>query len=212
VSPIAETIATASALRQNWEIDGDVTVFEDDQEIIARFLRREAESARAIESWIARAASPFRRRLGSNWEDLLQEVTLEITRLLEQGSFRGEARLKTYIWRVTTHACLKQIRAQNKAQWLDLDSIVEKGGPPELSPLNKLLEKESVGLLLRVMERTTDECRGLWRLILAGLSYQEISRQMDASEGALRVKALRCRKRAVALRDELLAKKEKIMT
>jgi RNA polymerase sigma-70 factor (ECF subfamily) len=185
-------------------------VVEDDQEIIARFLRHEAEPARVIEGWIARAASPFRRRLGSNWEDLLQEVTLEIARLLEQKSFRGEARLKTYIWRVTTHACLKQIRVQNRAQWLDLDAIVEQGGPPEHSPLNKLLEKESVSLLLRVMEGATDECRGLWRLILAGLSYQEISRQMEASEGALRVKALRCRKRAVALRDELLAQKEKI--
>ncbi len=184
----------------------------EDQEIIERFLRREAESARVIEGWIARAASPFRRRLGSSWEDLLQEVSLEITRLLERGSFRGDARLKTYIWRVTTHACLKQLRAQTRAQWTELDAVAEQCLPPEHSPLNQLLQKESVTLLLRVMEQTPDECRGLWRMILDGLSYQEMSLRLGSSEGALRVKALRCRKRAVAVRDQLLSKKQETVT
>lgn len=186
-------------------------MFVEDQEIIARFLRREAESAKVIEGWIARAASPFRRRLGSGWEDLLQEVSLEITRLLERGSFRGEARLKTYVWRVTSHACLKQLRAQTRTQWAELDTLDEQCGPPEDSPLHQLLQKESVSLLLRVVEQTSDECREMWRMILDGLSYQEMSQRLGASEGALRVKALRCRKRAVALRDQLLSRKEEIL-
>src|SRR5262249_39698947 len=110
----ANAIASASALRQNPSTDGDVTVFTEDHEIIARFLRRETSAVKVIEDWIARAASSFRQRLGSHWEDLLQEVSLEITRLLERGSFRGESKLKTYIWRVTCHACLKQLRAQSR--------------------------------------------------------------------------------------------------
>lgn len=43
-------------------------------------------------------------------------------------------------------------------------------------------------------------------MILDGLSYQEMSLRLGSSEGALRVKALRCRKRAVAVRDQLLSK------
>jgi DNA-directed RNA polymerase specialized sigma24 family protein len=116
-------------------------VLVEDQEIIGRFLRRETTAVEVIEGWIARAASPFRQRLGSQWEDLLQEVSLEITRLLERGSFRGEASLKTYIWRVTGHACLKQLRAQTRVQWLEIEAVAEQCGPPEHSPLNQLLQK-----------------------------------------------------------------------
>jgi RNA polymerase sigma factor (sigma-70 family) len=187
-------------------------VFLEDQEIIERFLGRDVESAKIIEGWIARAASPFRRRLGSGWEDLLQEVSLEITRLLKGGSFRGEARLKTYVWRVTSHACLKQLRAQTKTQWTELETLDEQSGPTKDSPLHQLLRKESVKLLLRVVEQTSPECREMWRMILEGMSYQEMSLKLGASEGALRVKALRCRKRAVALRDQLLSGKEEVLT
>ena len=179
-----------------------------DQEIIARFLRRETEALQVIEGWVARAASPFRRRLGSQWEDLLQEVSLEITRLFERGSFRGEASLKTYVWRVTGHACLKQLRAQTRVQMLELETVAEQSGPPEHSPLHQLLQKESETLLLRVMQETSDECRDLWLMMLEGLSYQQMSQRLGASEGALRVKVLRCRKRAVAVREQLLGKKQ----
>lgn len=185
-------------------------MFVEDQEIIERFLRRETESAKVIEGWIARAASPFRRRLGSLWEDVLQEVSLEITRLLERGSFRGEARLKTYVWRVTSQACLKQLRAQTKTQWAELGTLEEQCGAPEESPLHQLPQKESVSLLLRVMEQASAECREMWRMILDGMSYQEMGLKLGASEGALRVKALRCRKRAVALRDQLLSWKQEV--
>src|SRR2546427_4812110 len=101
----------------------------EDQEIIARFLQREAEAVRVIEGWIVRAASSFRQRLAAQWEDTLQEVRLEVTRLLERGAFRGEASLKTYLWRVVNHACINQLRAQAKSQWMDLDSLAEQVGP-----------------------------------------------------------------------------------
>jgi RNA polymerase sigma factor (sigma-70 family) len=182
----------------------------EDQEIIARFLVRDSEAVRTIEGWIARAASPFRQRLASHWEDLRQEVALEVTRLLERGTFRGEASLKTYLWRVVNHACIKQLRAHNRVQWLEPDALLEQSAPPEHSPLHQLLEKESESLLLRVLEESSAECRSLWQMILDGLSYQEMSQQLGASEGALRVKVLRCRKRAAAVREQLLSKKQRI--
>ena len=80
-----------------------------DQDIMARFLRRESEAVKVIEGWIARAASPFRQRLAAQWEDVLQEVCLEVTRLFERGAFRGEASLKTYLcceaWPVRGRTC-----------------------------------------------------------------------------------------------------------
>jgi len=180
----------------------------EDQEIIARFLQRETAAVRVIEGWIAHAASPFRQRLALHWEDTLQESLLEVTRLLERGTFRGESSLKTYLWRVVNHACLRQLRAQQKTKCLDLDEVAEPSDRPENSPLEQLLQKESAHLLLRVLAEMPVECRDLWQMILNGLSYQEMSQQLGASEGTLRVKVLRCRKRAVTMRDQLLGQQQ----
>jgi hypothetical protein len=41
-------------------------------------------------------------------------------------------------------------------------------------------------------------------MIVAGLSYREMSLRMSVAEGTLRVRVLRCREKAVAVRQELL--------
>lgn len=179
-----------------------------DQDIITRFLRQESAAVAMIDGWIIRAASPFRQRLAAEWEDLLQEIRLEVIRLLEGGAFRGEASLKTYLWRVVNHACIDQLRTQARWHWMDLESLAELGGPPANSPLKQLLQKESEHLLLRVLAEMSPECRGLWRMILAGLSYQQMSQRLGTSEGALRVKVLRCRKKAVAVREQLMNERQ----
>ncbi|HET8647254.1 MAG TPA: sigma factor, partial [Vicinamibacteria bacterium] len=63
-----------------------------------------------MDKWIAGAAGPFRRRLAADWPDLLQEARMEVLRLLRQSSWRGESRLKTYVWRVVGHTCLDAMR------------------------------------------------------------------------------------------------------
>jgi RNA polymerase sigma factor (sigma-70 family) len=60
-----------------------------------------------------------------------------------------------------------------------------------------LLERDSTRRLLTALEVVPAECRELWRRILRGLSYGEISRELGVSEGTLRVRAHRCRKRAI---------------
>jgi DNA-directed RNA polymerase specialized sigma24 family protein len=64
--------------------------------------------------------------------------------------------------------------------------------------------REDRDLLMRVLERVSPDCRGMWRLILAGLSYREMSGRLNVAEGTLRVRVLRCREKASALREELL--------
>lgn len=175
----------------------------EDQELIARFLQKESAAVQLVQDWIARAAAPFRQRLAGQWEDARQEALLEVTRLFERGVFRGEASLKTYLWRVVNHVCLKQLRAQMKTHYVDLDSLAELSGPAEASPLQQLLHKETAWLILRVLAEMPPECRGLWQMILDGLNYEQMSQRLGASEGALRVKVLRCRRRAVELRRQL---------
>lgn len=176
----------------------------DDQEVVARFLRGETEAVGLVDGWIQRAAWPFQRRLSNRWDDVLQDVRLEITRLLGQGKFRGESALRTYLWRVVNHTCLDQIRAQSKWQWADLDDLDrdEPATGATLPPAPSLYEDRD--LLLRVLDRASEDCRELWRMLVAGLSYRDMSQRLGVAEGTLRVRVLRCREKATSARAELL--------
>ena len=172
----------------------------DDREMVSRYLRGEKEAVEAVDGWISRAAWPYKRRLADRWDDVLQEVRLEVTRLLGSGKFRGESSLRTYLWRVVSHTCLDQIRAQSKWKWTNLDGIEE---PIAIDPPISA-RQEDRDLLLRVLNRVPQDCMELWRMIVAGLSYREMSLRTQVAEGTLRVRVLRCREKAVAARSDLL--------
>ena len=177
----------------------------NDQEMVSRYLRGESEAVGTVDGWISRAAWPYQRRLADHWEDVLQDVRLEVTRLLGQGKFRGESSLRTYLWRVVSHTCLDQLRAQSKWKWTDLETLEQAEDPPGAAK-GAPGRHEDKDLLLRVLDRVPQECQEMWRLIVAGLSYREMSRRMGVAEGTLRVRVLRCREKAVSARAELLGR------
>ena len=176
----------------------------DDEAIIAGFLNGESGAVETVDGWIARAASPFQRRLSAHWDDLLQTARTEITRLLRQGKFRGESGLKTYLWQVVNHTCINHVRALSRAPAVELETLIEVPASSGGSPLEQLLQKESEEIFLRVLEEMPAGCRELWDLIIAGLSYKEMSLRQGISEGTLRVRVLRCRKSAVTVRAQLI--------
>ena len=180
----------------------------EDAEVVDRYLKGEAQAVGTVDGWIARAAYPYQRRLSSRWDDVLQDIRLEVTRLLKQGKFRGESSFKTYLWRVVSHTCLDQIRAESRVKWTEIDAGDDSEEPSfnTASPVNEGpgARSEVKDLLLRVLERVPAECRELWRMIHAGLSYREMSTRLGVAEGTLRVRVLRCREKAVAARTELV--------
>jgi RNA polymerase sigma-70 factor (ECF subfamily) len=152
-----------------------------------------------VDGWIGAAAAPFRRRLTAEWPDLLQEIRLEIFKCLQKSAWRGEARLKTYVWRVAGHTCLDAIRRARRRPFhdeLDEDAPVPSADP---SPLDRVIDLDRASVLLSALEAVPEDCRQLWDGILAGLSYRDLSGRMAISEGALRVRAHRCRKRALEI-------------
>jgi RNA polymerase sigma factor (sigma-70 family) len=174
-----------------------------DQEVVTRYLRGDAEAVGTIDGWISRAAWPYQRRLANRYDDVLQDVRLEVTRLLVQGKFRGESSLRTYLWQVVSHTCLDQLRSQGRWQWTDLEELDEKKNA--LPPASGGGRHEDRDLARRVLERVSEECRELWKMIVIGHSYREMSQRLGVAEGTLRVRVLRCRERAVAARAELLS-------
>jgi len=175
----------------------------NDQDVVTRFLRGDSDAVGTVNGWISRAAWPYQRRLADSWDDVLQDVRLEVTRLLGQGKFRGESSLRTYLWRVVSHTCLDQLRARGKRQWADLDEVdkADGGDGPAQPPPSRAEDRD---MLLRVVGRASQDCRDLWRQIVLGLSYREMSLRLGVAEGTLRVRVLRCREKALALRQELL--------
>jgi RNA polymerase sigma-70 factor, ECF subfamily len=177
----------------------------DDRTRIERYLAGAADAYAEVDDWIRRAGSSFRERLGNDFDDTLQDVRLEVTRLLGRGTFRGESSLKTYIWRVTANACLDRLRSRARASFEDLEVLEQRPQAALDSAAQSTWAHHTRDLLLRVLAETSDECKSLWQMVFAGLSYQEMSVRTGVSEGALRVRVLRCRRRAVALRDEIEA-------
>ena len=170
----------------------------DDERLIADFLRGERAAVEQVEDWLQQAARRYRQALDLPWEDLRQELLLEVTGLLQRGAFRGESRLRPYLWRVASCTCLNLLRDQAWEHRSDPDAAVDRLKAPGSSPLERVLKKESVRELTRLME-AMPECRELWKMILGGKSYRQMSRELGASPGSLRVKVLRCRRKAFAL-------------
>lgn len=176
----------------------------EDRELIADFLSGDAEATATVGDWLRRAALPFRRRLSGEWDDLLQDLHIEVLKLLRGGGFRGESRLKSYLWKVVAHSCLDRIRKAKYRQWTELEDAVVAGLPLTASPERLPPWNPSRDLLMRVLERTPQGCRRLWDMVVAGFSYQEMSGRVGASESTLRVRVLRCRQKASLVRAELL--------
>lgn len=169
-----------------------------DPELIRRYLDGDREATVIVDGWLRAASAPFRRRLGADDEDVLQEIRLEVLRLLRDERFRGESSLKTYLWRVSCCTCIDALRRRRPT--LPLETSEAEASASDPSPLDHVLEEERQREFLTALEATSAECRALWRLILDGLSYKEIGRRMGVAEPALRVRAHRCRKQASGAR------------
>lgn len=181
---------------------------EGDAQSISRLLDGEPETLKALEDWIIKAASAYRRRLADEWEDTLQDLHLEVIRLLREGRFRGESSLGTFIWRIVNNHCLNRLRNARRWQWTDLAAVDQEAAARLDTRLDGIEGLALRDLIVRVLEAVPEECRKLWSMLVAGSSYGEMAARLKVKEGTLRVRVRRCRMRAITRRDELLHRSE----
>jgi len=175
----------------------------DDDRLVAGLLKGDVEAIATTRAWMRGAFRPYRAQLAMELEDLEQELLLELTSALRAGRFRGESRFQTYVRACVHHKCIDQTRSKRRREWVAIDHLDLRSRAP--SALEALVSSENVALALRVAAKMPSQCRQLWRMIEEGLSYKEMSRRTGISEGGLRVRVLRCRKRALRLRARLLS-------
>lgn len=167
-----------------------------DAALAAALAAGEEAAAREVTGWVRRAASPFRFRLGDDWDDAVQACLVEVLSSLAEARYSATGALRGYVWRLTVRTCIDRLRARTRWRWVELDSERDRVAA---SALADVLESERRARLARVMTQISEPCRNLWQLVLAGRSYREMSVLLGVGEGALRVRVLRCRRRAQEL-------------
>lgn len=175
-----------------------------DRRLVEDLLAGDRSAWHGIDQWVERAAAPFRARLGADWADVLQEIRMELLRLLKAGKFRGDSALRTYLWRVANNTCIDQMRRAARRNLVSLDVAPDPPAPASEGPAARTARGDALRLTLAVLREVPEECRRLWNWILEGLSYQEMAARLEVAEGTLRVRVHRCRKRAVEARRQLL--------
>ncbi|MEM7586087.1 MAG: sigma-70 family RNA polymerase sigma factor [Acidobacteriota bacterium] len=175
-----------------------------DRQLAEDFLKGAPAAVDQISLWVRQAAWRYRSRLPAEWDDLFQDLLLEVTLVLREDGFRGESSLRTFVSRIAHYRCLNRLRDLARRPESELDEQHAHVPDPARSVIDRLLEYESEDLLKRFLRSVSEDCRRLWEAILAERSYREMSRELGVSAGALRVRVLRCRQKAVAQWKEWL--------
>ncbi len=111
----------------------------------------------------------------SEAEDASQEVFLQVHRDLDR--FRGEAALKTWIYRVATNVSLKRIRRRKRRPFLERMGVREPASPLP-GPDAEVGREEKRAALRGALERLPETQRAVVVLRMQGVPFAEIARTL----------------------------------
>lgn len=176
---------------------------DQDRRVIDGLIAGNDDSVRMVRSWIRLAAGRYRRFLANDLEDLEQDILTSLVVGLANDRFQYASRLETYVSRMVHYKCIDRMRAASRRQWVDVEDLdlVDE----DTSALDAIQRQQTSQLALRVAESLGQPCRDLWALIRAGLSYAEMAERTGVAPGTLRVRVSRCRRKAIAERDRIVA-------
>ncbi|MGB0390667.1 MAG: RNA polymerase sigma factor [Salibacteraceae bacterium] len=131
-------------------------------------------------------------------EEITQDVFVKVFH--ELSNFRGESKLKTWIYRITINACLDKIKSAQRRNKLNFLRYISDGfvsvQPLEFNhPGIQLEQKEATErILIEIQKLPEKQQTAIILKSIEGLSQKEIAEIMDLSEKA--VESLLSRARA----------------
>lgn len=182
-----------------------------DQELVAAAQQGDQAAFGAlVEKYQAMAYSLALRMLGDSEDaaDAVQEAFLNAWRAL--GSFQGQSAFSTWLYRLTSNACIDFLRRAKRRAAVsmtvsdeDEDAPHETDIPDERwSPERELERSETHRAIQAGLAALSPEHRQVLVLReLEGLSYQEIAQALGLEEGTVKSRIARAR---LALRDFLV--------
>lgn len=159
-----------------------------DTEIISLIGEGKLEKAfnAIVDAYSERLYWHVRRFAGSHddADDILQEIFMKIWAALP--SFRGEARLFTWLWRIATNESLNFLRRQRLRAVLSFKSLsAEEENRIDDDPYFDATQAER--LLAKAVGKLPPKQRMVFQLrYFEDLKYEEISGIMDTSVGSLK--------------------------
>ena len=134
------------------------------------------------------------RMLGNAAEaqDVAQEVFLRVHRAL--GGFRGDAKLSTWLYAITSRLCLTRLGAGERRLLRYGEETLARLPDLQADPGREVERSELEAALHRAIAELSDERRIVVVLRdLEGLSYQEIAAALDLELGTVRSRLHRAR-------------------
>ena len=128
--------------------------------------------AATVARWAAHLGGPM-----VDVEDAVHEVFLVVRRRLPE--FRGDAKITTWLYRITERIVRGARRRDRLRRWLDLvrrGDVEESLSPPRLSPVDELERRQSRDSVYVVLDRLSEKYRRVLVLFeLEELSGEEIA-------------------------------------
>ncbi len=131
--------------------------------------------AQTVARWAARLGGPT-----ADVEDIVQEVFLTAHRLLD--GFRGEAKITTWLFRITHNQVRHQRRKQRYRRFLrgSADDVAGQLPSPRLTPIQELEQRQATTTVYRVLDGMSEKYRTAFILFeLEHLSGDEIAALLD---------------------------------
>ena len=131
-------------------------------------------------------------------EDMAQEVFLHVYQNIEK--FKGESKLSTWIYRITSNKCLEEIRRKGRkkrAAFIEdiSDRTIQNQVKDFFHPGVALEDQERAEVLFQAIDKLPEQQKVAFTLTkVEHLSYSEVSKVMKKSVGSIESLLFRAKK------------------
>lgn len=179
----------------------------DEERLLRRAQKGDSDAFEALISPYERRIYALCLRMLSHHEDAQDAAQDAMIRLYNGlSSYRKEAALSSFIYRVTTNVCLDQLRKRKVRAGESLDALAQEGFSPTddaPTPEAALLQGERSAALSRAIDRLPEEMRAA--LVLREIhqrSYEEIAQALSIGVGTVKSRLYRAREKLLVLLKE----------
>ena len=116
-------------------------------------------------------------------EDLYQEIIIQLWKA--HGSFRGDAKFSTWMYRIALNTAISNLRKQSRKVMLSFPEFIPK---EEADTEEEKIKEEKLKEMYAAISRLTEVEKAIVMLYLEDKSYEEMEEILGISNGTLRVK------------------------